>query len=80
MMDFESETRVGWYKNTTLKWLNSAFVGLFIQFDSRSCLFSKQPAASLAHYAYQTRRCYTKDSRWTFTFTHISRFQHLFYI
>jgi hypothetical protein len=30
MMDFESETRVGWYKDTTLKWLNSAFVGLFI--------------------------------------------------
>jgi hypothetical protein len=30
MMDFESETRVGWYKDTTLKWLNGAFVGLFI--------------------------------------------------
>jgi hypothetical protein len=30
MMDFESETRVGWYRDTTLKWLESAFVGLFI--------------------------------------------------
>jgi hypothetical protein len=30
MMDFEPETRVWWYKDTTLKWLNSAFVGLFI--------------------------------------------------
>jgi hypothetical protein len=30
MMDFESETRVGWYKDTTLKWLYSASVGLFI--------------------------------------------------
>jgi hypothetical protein len=42
MMDFESETRVGWNKkDTALKWLNSAFVGLFILTCSYSFNWSK---------------------------------------
>jgi len=41
---------------------------------------SRELSSSRSHYSYRYTRCHPKESNFIFTFTHISRFLHLFYI